>query len=66
MVQLARHLPTEWSFDSNIAWTAEIEGYGQSTPVTLGKLVLITSVSGDENRRLTVVPLSKLLDDTVS
>lgn len=39
-------LPTEWSPASNIAWTADIEGYGQSTPVIAYDQIVVTSTSG--------------------
>ena len=40
-------LPTEWSPEKNIAWTAEIEGYGQSTPIVAHDQIVVTSTSGD-------------------
>lgn len=44
-------LPTKWSEDQNIAWTATIDGYGQSTPVIAGGQIYVTSVSGDQKDR---------------
>lgn len=41
-------LPTEWSPDKNIAWTAEITGYGQSTPIVAHDQIVVTSTSGDK------------------
>jgi len=40
-------LPTEWSPDKNIAWTAEIPGYGQSAPIVAHDQVVVTSTSGE-------------------
>ncbi|WP_235033297.1 PQQ-binding-like beta-propeller repeat protein [Rubripirellula obstinata] len=41
-------LPTSWSPESNIAWTAEIQGYGQSTPIVAHDQIVVTSTSGAE------------------
>ncbi|TWT69293.1 outer membrane biogenesis protein BamB [Crateriforma conspicua] len=40
-------LPTTWSPESGIVWTAEIEGYGQSTPIVAHDQIVVTSTSGD-------------------
>lgn len=40
-------LPTRWSPDENIAWTADIIGYGQSTPIVAHDQIVVTSTSGD-------------------
>ncbi|WDQ15991.1 outer membrane protein assembly factor BamB family protein [Rhodopirellula sp. P2] len=40
-------LPTEWSPDENIAWTADILGYGQSTPIVAHDQIVVTSTSGE-------------------
>lgn len=42
----ASRLPMKWSPEENMQWTAEIAGYGQSSPVTWGERVFITSISG--------------------
>lgn len=42
----AGSLPTEWTADS-VAWTAKIDGYGQSTPIVDAKQIVVTSTSGD-------------------
>lgn len=39
-------LPKEWSAETNIAWKAEIEGYGQSTPLVADGQVVVTSTAG--------------------
>ena len=44
-VDLSR-FPLKWSPEENMQWTAEIAGYGQSSPVTWGERVFITSISG--------------------
>ncbi|MEM6980843.1 MAG: PQQ-binding-like beta-propeller repeat protein [Planctomycetota bacterium] len=43
----ASQLPVEWSPDSNIAWTADIVGYGQSTPIIAHDQIVVTSTSGE-------------------
>jgi outer membrane protein assembly factor BamB len=43
----ASSLPTKWSPDKNIAWTAELIGYGQSTPIVAHQQVVVTSTSGE-------------------
>ncbi len=40
-------LPIRWSPEENIAWTADIEGYGQSAPVVAHDQIVVTSTSGD-------------------
>ncbi|PQO45358.1 PQQ-binding-like beta-propeller repeat protein [Blastopirellula marina] len=39
-------LPKEWSAETNMAWKAEIEGYGQSTPLVADGQVVVTSTAG--------------------
>lgn len=46
-----RRLPMTWSPKENVQWTAEINGYGQSSPVTWGERVFITSISGPKKER---------------
>ena len=43
---LATGLPLQWSAESNVAWTAELPGYGQSSPVVWGDRAVVTSVHG--------------------
>ena len=43
--------PLQWSPEKNIAWTAEIEGYGQSSPVLAGDQLIVTSTSGDNKEK---------------
>jgi len=40
-------LPTQWSPDENVAWTADITGYGQSTPIVAHDQIVVTSTSGE-------------------
>ncbi len=42
----ASRFPMTWSPEENVQWTAEISGYGQSSPVTWDERVFITSISG--------------------
>ncbi len=50
--QLPTELAISWSAEQDtIAWQAEIEGYGQSTPVILDEQVLVTSTSGDNKEK---------------
>lgn len=43
--------PMTWSPDQGLLWRAEITGYGQSSPVTWGDRVFITSVSGPKKEQ---------------
>ncbi len=49
-VDVAR-LPLTWGPQENIAWTADIIGYGQSSPVTFGEQVFVTSISGPKKEK---------------
>ena len=40
-------LPVEWSPDRHIAWEADLEGYGQSSPVIKNGRIFVTSVTGE-------------------
>ena len=47
----ATGLPTEWSKEKNIAWTAEIPGLGWSSPVLVdGRIYLTSGVPADDAR----------------
>ena len=50
----ARDLPIEWSDEENIAWRADLPGYGQSSPVIWGDKVFVTSIEGAKQERLHV------------
>jgi outer membrane protein assembly factor BamB len=43
----AKRLPLKWSATENVAWTAELPGYGQSSPVVWKEKVFATSVEGE-------------------
>ncbi|MBK9170841.1 MAG: PQQ-binding-like beta-propeller repeat protein [Bryobacterales bacterium] len=47
-------IPTEWAPGRNIAWTSELAGYGQSSPVIWEDKVLVTSVDGPEKEHLLI------------
>lgn len=47
-------IPLEWSTEKNLAWTATVKGYGQSSPVIWGKQVIVTSVEGAMKENLHV------------
>lgn len=50
----ATDLPLKWSDTENIAWKAELSGYGQSSPVVWGDRIFVTSSGGDEKEKLYV------------
>ena len=50
----AQQLPLTWSDTENVAWSVEIPGYGQSSPVTWGDRVFVTSTSGEEKETVIV------------
>lgn len=39
-------LPVSWAPGRNIAWTANLPGYGQSSPVVWGQRIFVTSLTG--------------------
>jgi hypothetical protein len=47
----AKDLPLHWSPEQGIAWSVELRGYGQSTPVLWKDRVYVTSVEGDEKEQ---------------
>jgi outer membrane protein assembly factor BamB len=49
--------PLEWSPTTNIAWSADLPGYGQSSPVVWGDVVIVTSVEGPMKDTCHVVAL---------
>jgi outer membrane protein assembly factor BamB len=56
-VSEAKALPLKWSATENIAWTAELPGYGQSSPVVWKKKVFVTAVEGEFKDTLNVLCL---------
>ena len=55
---IAGTFPLTWSHEENIAWTAELPGYGQSSPVVWSDQVYVTSVEGPMKNRYFVTALS--------
>ena len=53
----AKSLPLKWSATENIAWTADLPGYGQSSPVVWRDKVFVTSVEGEQKDTLHVLCL---------
>ncbi|PQO27327.1 serine/threonine protein kinase [Blastopirellula marina] len=51
-------LPTRWSGEENIAWKAEIPGYGQSTPIVTNGQIVVTSTSGPNKENYYLVAYS--------
>jgi len=47
----AKELPLRWSETDNLAWKAELPGYGQSNPVVWRDRVFITAVSGEQREK---------------
>lgn len=48
-------IPADWKLESSpVAWQAELEGYGQSSPVVVSDQVYVTSTSGPNKERLHV------------
>src|SRR5437660_12620437 len=50
-------LPARWSAHENVAWKAQLAGYGASSPIVTGGLVIVTSqicsyATGGGNPRL--------------
>ena len=51
-------IPLNWSPTENIAWTANIPGKGQSSPVIWGDSVFVTSIEGSMKDKCHLVALS--------
>ncbi len=41
-------IPSEWSPQSGISWTAKLPGHGQSSPVQVGDVVYVTAIDGPQ------------------
>jgi outer membrane protein assembly factor BamB len=54
----ARHLPTQWAEDKNVAWKTAIHGRAWSSPVILGDQVWLTTATED-GRELYAVCVSR-------
>jgi outer membrane protein assembly factor BamB len=48
-------LPLEWMPAKNIAWKADLPGYGQSSPVIWNDTIFLTAVDGKEKEKCIVV-----------
>jgi hypothetical protein len=41
-----KNLPTHWSAASNVVWKTPLPGFGSSSPIVVGKKILVTCYSG--------------------
>src|SRR5215470_12317593 len=39
-------LPSRWSAEENVAWKAKLAGFGASSPIVTGDIVIVTSQIG--------------------
>jgi outer membrane protein assembly factor BamB len=46
-------LPSEWGTDKNVAWKAEVPGYGWSSPIVWGDKVFVTTAVSDKQQKPT-------------
>lgn len=53
----AKQLPLKWSATENIAWTAKLPGYGQSSPVVWKDKVFVIAIEGESKETLHVLCL---------
>ena len=53
-VAAATELPLSWSDEQGVAWSAKLDGYGQSSPVVWDRRVFATSARGAEKEELLV------------
>lgn len=44
-------LPLKWSADQNVAWKAQLPGYGWSSPIIVGDKVFVTTAVSDKQRK---------------
>ncbi len=61
----AANLPTSWGDDENIAWTAELPGYGQSSPIIWGDKLFVTTMQGDMKEVPTILCASLATGKTI-
>lgn len=52
---LAAGIPTQWSEQQNLAWSIDLPGYGQSSPVVWGDRAFVTAVDGKFKDQLIVL-----------
>lgn len=57
--QIPASLPLTWASGEDMAWTTILPGYGQSSPVIWGDMVVLTSIEGPEKETGIVVCLDK-------
>ena len=57
--QIPASLPLTWASREDMAWTTILPGYGQSSPVIWGDMVVLTSIEGPEKETGIVVCLDK-------
>jgi outer membrane protein assembly factor BamB len=50
-------LPLEWTSEQGVAWTADLPGHGQSSPVQIGDRVYLTAVEGPNKESNLVIAL---------
>ena len=50
----AQTLPLRWSETEGVAWTADLPGTGQSSPVVANQRVVVTSIEGPKKERVIV------------
>lgn len=55
----AQSLPLRWSPTENIAWTAELPGYGQSSPIVWQDRIFLTSVEGPMKETCHLIALDR-------
>src|SRR5271163_2234504 len=46
-----KQLPTEWDTKTNVAWKAQLSGYGWSSPIVWGDKVFVTAAYSDKQRK---------------
>jgi outer membrane protein assembly factor BamB len=46
-----RAVPLNWSADQNVAWKAQLPGYGWSSPIIVGDKVFVTTAFSDKQRK---------------
>jgi outer membrane protein assembly factor BamB len=46
-----KQLPTEWSKEKNVAWKAQLPGYGWSCPIVWGDKVFVTTAVSDKQKK---------------
>lgn len=51
----AHGLPLEWDADRGVAWSVELPGYGQSSPVIWGDRVFVASMEGEKKETALVL-----------